>query len=554
MNKSSKVKRLLLITISLGSLFAQTYSISGYVLDSKTNEPIKNVNIYVIDANIGTITNTDGYFLLTIKEYDIEKNLELNIKMIGYEHKSFHLDLLNNKIELGKIYLKIKSLELESVHIHSHKNTTNLISDISLGGQKLKENITGNIATSLSKQSNIGVSSFGSVTSKPVLRGYSGDRFLLTKDGNKIGDLSQTSIDHAISLDMTEVSNIEIVRGPKSLIFGSNVIGGVINTSMFGNPKVKVDRLYYKINLGGESYNNSFFSSLNLYVPIEENQLNLLLNYRNTGTQTSPIGKLENTYSETSNLKVGYTIYKRNNYLNFIIENYNMDYGIPPSLEGHIDGVDIVLRKNSFQLNYHQDISLKYFNQFDVKYNFIDYEHKEFENNLDYYSVLLSKYTHNLKCEFKSSNTILGSEFNIKYFVPGGFYWTPKTDEIDVSGYGFHKIKFDTFDLLGSFRMGSLLMNPDVTYNPSSLIPEEVRKRKFDYFSSSIGIRTNIDKIEIDSWIMNTMKAPRIEELYSDGPHLGTYSYEIGEPNLQLEKIYGIESSLKYNSNSLKLL
>ena len=109
MNKSSKVKRLLLITISLGSLFAQTYSISGYVLDSKTNEPIKNVNIYVIDANIGTITNTDGYFLLTIKEYDIEKNLELNIKMIGYEHKSFHLDLLNNKIELGKIYLKIKS-------------------------------------------------------------------------------------------------------------------------------------------------------------------------------------------------------------------------------------------------------------------------------------------------------------------------------------------------------------------------------------------------------------------------------------------------------------
>ena len=50
---------------------------------------------------------------------------------------------------------------------------------------------------------------------------------------------------------------------------------------------------------------------------------------------------------------------------------------------------------------------------------------------------------------------------------------------------------------------------------------------------------------------MNTMKAPKIEELYSDGPHLGTYAYEIGEPNLELEKIYGIESSVRYNTNPL---
>ncbi len=52
---------------------------------------------------------------------------------------------------------------------------------------------------------------------------------------------------------------------------------------------------------------------------------------------------------------------------------------------------------------------------------------------------------------------------------------------------------------------------------------------------------------------MSTMKAPRIEELYSDGPHLGSYSYEIGEPNLSLEKIYGVESSIRYKSNPIKM-
>ena len=55
----------------------------------------------------------------------------------------------------------------------------------------------------------------------------------------------------------------------------------------------------------------------------------------------------------------------------------------------------------------------------------------------------------------------------------------------------------------------------------------------------------------MNTWIMNTMRAPRVEELYSDGPHLGAYSYEIGEPNLDVEKIYGIESSIAYNAYPL---
>ena len=89
-----------------------------------------------------------------------------------------------------------------------------------------------------------------------------------------------------------------------------------------------------------------------------------------------------------------------------------MDYGIPPSAEGHISGVDIELVKNTFQINFHKDISLFNFEQFDVKYNFIDYGHKEFENNLDYSSVALSKNTNNLKVEFKSINSIMGTELS----------------------------------------------------------------------------------------------------------------------------------------------
>ena len=76
-----------------------------------------------------------------------------------------------------------------------------------------------------------------------------------------------------------------------------------------------------------------------------------------------------------------------------------------------------------------------------------------------------------------------------------------------------------------------------------------VREREFQNFSFSLGITKTFNNIELSSWIMQTMRAPRVEELYSDGPHLATYAFEIGNPDLKSEKIYGIENSISVNSN-----
>ena len=492
----------------------------------------------------------------------------------------------NKNINLDTILMKEKIIELESIDIYSNNNTSNQISDVIITGAELNESLKGNIAATLANHPNIGINSFGSVTSKPALRGFSGDRFLLTKDGIETGDLSQSSIDHAIALDMSEVNQIEIIRGPKSLIFGPNAIGGVVNTKLYGHPSTRADKFYQKYIFGSESFNRAIYGNFMLYLPVKNNQINLFLSDRQTKNETTPIGILENTKSKITNYKLGFTHYIKNNYLNLIMENFNMNYGIPPTSIGHINGVDILLLKNSYQINYQQKFKLKKLNQFDIKYNNIDYTHVELINNdtinntiyeiidSSLYHVKLAKKTENINIEFSSNNSIFGSEYSIKQFRPEGFYLTPKTDEKQISLYGYNKQTINALDidLLSSFRLAYLWIDPD-EYNTddrnANLILKDdegypikddegneislVKDKEFRNISFSFGINKVIDKLKFNSWFMYTMRPPRVEELYSDGPHLASYAFEIGNPNLKSENIYGIENSIKFDSNPFNI-
>ena len=572
-----KFFKYIFILMCFNFLFSKEYNITGYTFDVDTKKPIKNINVYIDNKDIGTTTDKDGYFNLSLKNFS-DKKINLNIQIIGYESKVIKIDLTKNWIDLDKIYLKNQLIELAPVQIHSHANKSSQISDVVVEGKDLNENLKGTLATTLSNHPNIGINSFGIVTSKPALRGFSGDRFLLTKEGTETGDLSQSSIDHVITLDMSEVNQIEIIRGPRSLIYGPNAIGGVINTTLAGNPKTRVDKFSTKMTLGSEqftkndlilhsfgpTYNQGLFGNLLFYIPFNNNQINLSINNRTYGNQTSPIGILENTNSFTENYKVGVTHYNIDNYVNFNFEKFTMNYGIPPTPTGHTTGIDIPLFKNSLEFNYHKDISIINFTELNVKLSYIDYQHSEVIPGQGSFHVSLAKKTQNLKIEFSAENLLIGFKRSFKKFIPDGFYLTPITKEYDLSLYGFYetKTRIENLDFLGSFRLGYHSINPDqydyndpnanlITYDNFGNIIGLVKDRKFENISFSFGIRKQMDEFQFNSWLMHTMRSPRVEELYSDGPHLATYAFEIGNPNLKAEKIYGMENSISYNSNLL---
>ena len=99
---------LLLITICLGLSWAQTYSILGRVLDLNSRESINNANIYIDGSDFGTITDSQGYFTLYINS-DLDDEVTLKIRMIGYKEKNIQLNLSEKKIDLDNIFLEFKN-------------------------------------------------------------------------------------------------------------------------------------------------------------------------------------------------------------------------------------------------------------------------------------------------------------------------------------------------------------------------------------------------------------------------------------------------------------
>ena len=212
----------------LSIVHAQNRKISGFVFSGQTNSSLENVNIFIKGEDIGTSSKSDGSFSLENIPFD---DFELSFRIIGYEDTSVFVVTKDIQISIGRIYLKLSVLDFEEIHVGAHPELGNIqsLSNISLSGSAIQEKMKGTLAASLQNETGIAITSMGQATARPILRGYGGDRFLLTDGGLELGDLSQTSGDHAVSMDMSSAQSINIIRGAKALLFGSNTIAGVID-------------------------------------------------------------------------------------------------------------------------------------------------------------------------------------------------------------------------------------------------------------------------------------------------------------------------------------
>ena len=528
---------------------AQNLTVSGTIKSARSNKPLQSANVAIENTDLGTFTDENGRFVVK----DIRSSeVSLKISMIGFVDTTLNVSTKEKAYDLGEIKLRIDVLQLSNIDVHAHDNLIQptLLSDVFLSGKDMQEKMYGSIAQTLQNEKGIAIQSMGQATTRPILRGYSGDRFLITKNGVKTGDLSHSSADHAMSLDLGGVERIEVFRGPRALLFGSNTIGGVVNVEKNSLSSQKLDESRSYFISGIDSGNRGLFSSYSFETPWGSNNIRFSTQARKTGNQITPIGELENTSVNNQEAFIGISRIGDNKRAVFSFERVLMDYGIPGSPEGHINGVDLKLSKNTQELNYHQDIDFGGFETLNIDQNFIFYSHSEYESSSSSPAVRLSQNILSLKSNLLGKTKELGSSFDYRYFSAGGFYWTPNTSEMKMSVFGLQENELLGFSTQLSFRAEQSFISPEVKTKFSNLEVEDVVNKQFSFISFAGSVLKEWQYWQWSNTIMRTGKTPDIESLYSDGPHLGSYSYEIGNPALTLEETYGFESSIEYQKEA----
>lgn len=520
--------------------------IEGVVLNAETSEPVANAVIFVPETEAFTTTKSDGTFSLQI---ELNNPFRIKITHLAFQERLIDINPKSDNTKKIIIYLVPKTLTLSPVVITDKNNLTvyDEIKDYSstLKGKELQRNLSQTLASTLKNEIGLSVRSMGPAPSRPVFRGLGQDRILLEEDGIKSIDLSSTSPDHAVTIEPFNSERIEVLRGPKILTKTSSSIGGLVNIVKDEIPK-QIHNTYH-LTLGGyvESVNKGYLGSVQTEVPLKPFSTKLELTKRKTSDIDTPEGKLINSSSENLNASAGISFIDEFGYIGSSFRLYELDYGIPGGFIGaHPKGVNIDIQKK--QLRVDSKVMLNEKNDFlQFSYKNIYYRHKEFEYSGRIGSEFriitnLAEIGLNHTNFLSFDEGILGLSIEHRDFEIGGFVFTPPTISFNLASYIYEEITLGKFNLNFGLRYSADFIIPKIEKQNSKI--GQIRNRNFSNISASASLIYKLsDIVYIGANLSKSSRVPTIEELFSEGPHLAAYSYEVGNPDLNSESGIGSE-------------
>lgn len=523
-------------------------NLTGVILDSETLDPIPNVVIAIEGEDLFVTSRADGSFLI--------KDLSKNSYVISFSHLAYHKKQVEINIDENsplslKIYLTPKTINISDVIVTDKFKTISKFDEIAeytnvLKGKKLQRDLAQTLAETLKRETGLSIRSMGPAPSRPVIRGLGQDRILISEDGNKTSDLSATSPDHAVTIEPFTSNRIELIRGPKVLLQTPTTLGGVVNVIRNEIPEEIEEHFHLSGGFYGETANNGYLGSLSTDIPLNPFAIRLEISKRNADDITSPLGELKNSYSSSLNYSAAGSYIDDFGFIGASFRGFELDYGIPGGFIGaHPNGVDIKIfrRQSNFRSGIKVDSNL--LEDIQISFGNSLYRHKEFESSGrigSEFRILNNAGSVNLNHKDISifDNGTVGFSFEHRDFDIGGYVFTPPSKSLNIAGYFFETLRTGKF----SFEFGGRYNFDNVS--PDQEIPDSdigaIFNKTFNTYSLSFSTLYEItDYVFIGSNISKSSRVPTLEELFSQGPHLAAYSYEVGNPNLTPESGIGTE-------------
>lgn len=598
---------LLFMNILYGISFGQNkYVLTGKVV-YENKKPLVGATIYLSPIGKGAITDEKGNYIIK----DINMGIyRIEVSFIGYK------SIINTlKIDRNKIYnahLSISTIKLQEVivvdnYVETRKKEESLNIDI-VNDNYIKQNLGGSLMKSLERLPGITTIDIGSGQSKPVIRGLGFNRVAVVENNIK-HESQQWGSDHGLEIDQYSIDNIEIIKGPSSLMYGSDAIGGVIDMK---NKKVPIEgSLGGNIDFTGKTNNDYLGTSISLYGRKKCFFANFRATIQSFGDYKVPTDSvniysyraalyknhLRNTAGKEQNIHFSFGIIQKMFQSRFYISNVNSKIGFFANAHGlEPRNVDTELHdKSSRDINYpYQEVNhFKIINISQYKWNNLKleldfgfqrnfrqecsqyvshgYMPGTFPDTLNYNSDLELQfdkyvYSENMKFLYDLSDKIhfnfgVNSDYQNNK-ISGRSFIIPTYKQLNIGSYilgkyFFHKnsiiqigLRYD-FGKIETHYYYDWFSSPLVINNDTIL--QYLKRadninRNFANVTWSMGYNLNLDKWLFKTNIGKSFSMPIAKELAANGVNYHNFSYEVGNAELSPEISYQLDASLEYNS------
>ncbi len=470
-----------------------------------------------------------------------------------------------------------------------------------VSGDELVRDMRGQIGDSLTQVPGVSATSFSPGASRPVLRGFQGERVRVLTDGLGTLDASNTSTDHAVSIEPLTAERIEVLRGPAVLLFGSQAIGGAVNVLDRRIPRAVPENGFHIDAIGAYgsaadergggaavdfaitpqivahidgSYRKSDDLRVGGYVlsaPLRAEQLEIAEEEADEGhleeaeealENANRRGRLPNSGTRTYSLGGGIALINDGGSLGFSAGYYDTRYGVPTRPGAHHDhggggGApapheeegDVTIGLQQFRADMRGEINIGggLVDALRVRVGYSDYEHTEFEG--DEVGTVFYNEGFEGRLELVQANRdgwrgVTGFQaFTRNFNAVGAEAFVPKnvTDQYGV--FTLQEVDLGAIGLEGALRYEHTRVRSNtVKLDLVEDGPTGPFDRRFDAFSGAIGLSYSVaPEVKVGFNVSRAVRAPSAEELFSNGPHVATQAYEVGNPNFRTEKSWGGE-------------
>jgi len=480
-----------------------------------------------------------------------------------------------------------------------------------LAGEDLRREVSNNIGETLTRQAGMANASFGQNVGRPVIRGLQGQRVGMLLNNMSVSDASAVSQDHAVSMEPFLADQVEILRGPATLLYGSGSIGGVVNIvthtipqeipengfegRVLGQVDSAADQRFAagRVDFGGSSFAfhaDGFYRRTDDYeipgraelYPEEDHDDH---DEHDEHEEESESGILENSFLDNEGGSLGASWIGERWRAGLSWTAYNSDYGIPGAHhhheeEGHEDHDDehdehdehdeeeekfvtVGLESRRWDAEVVGTNPFAGFEQFKFRFANTDYTHTEFEG--DEIGTVFDSDTDDFRLELRHNQWgRLSGAFGLQYTevdfnAEGAEAFVPPSNTETGALFWVESVEFDAWQLDLGLRYEDidvtaleLLSHPHNDEEEEEEHEEGSAERSFNPFSISAGAIWHItDSGHLTFNISRAERAPTAQELYSFGPHIASQTFEIGDSTLRAENNTHIEAGYRVHGERL---